>query len=247
MIVDIDALLARTRIIPVLTIERAEDAVPLAEALVAGGLPVLEVTLRTEAALAAIEAIARAVPDAAIGAGTILTAGDLERARRAGAGFGVSPGLSLPLAEALEDGFPFLPGAVTPSEIMAARDFGFRTLKYFPAEIWRGRGARGARGRLPGYPILPDRRRARGEPQELPRPAERACRRGHLDRDQGRHRVARLVRHSDQGTPRGAARDGDARGVSAVVRPDVDTAPVGRMLDAQRARLGAGSWPCGAC
>jgi 2-dehydro-3-deoxyphosphogluconate aldolase/(4S)-4-hydroxy-2-oxoglutarate aldolase len=141
MIVDIDALLARTRIIPVLTIERAEDAVPLAEALVAGGLPVLEVTLRTEAALAAIEAIARAVPDAAIGAGTILTAGDLERARRAGAGFGVSPGLSLPLAEALEDGFPFLPGAVTPSEIMAARDFGFRTLKYFPAEIYGGAAA----------------------------------------------------------------------------------------------------------
>lgn len=141
MIESIEAVLARTRIVPVLTIEHAEDAVPLAEALVAGGLPILEVTLRTAAAPAAIAAIARAVPGAVVGAGTILTPGDLKAARDAGAGFGVSPGLSLPLAEALEDGFPFLPGAVTPSEIMAARDFGFRTLKFFPAEIYGGAAA----------------------------------------------------------------------------------------------------------
>lgn len=146
MIETIEAVLGRTRIVPVLTIDRAEDAVPLAEALLAGGLPVLEVTLRTAAAPAAIAAIARAVPEAVVGAGTVLTPADLRTAREAGAAFGVSPGLSLPLAEALEDGFPFLPGAVTPSEIMAARDFGFRVLKFFPADIYGGAAALGALG-----------------------------------------------------------------------------------------------------
>lgn len=137
----IETIIASTRIIPVLSIDRLEDAVPLAEALLAGGLPVLEVTLRTEAALPAIEAIARSVPEMTVGAGTILTPQDLREARRAGARFGVSPGLTLPLAERLEDGWPFLPGAVTPTEIMAARDFGFRTVKFFPAEVYGGPAA----------------------------------------------------------------------------------------------------------
>src|SRR5690606_22581394 len=88
----IETIIASTRIIPVLSIDRLEDAVPLAEALLAGGLPVLEVTLRTEAALPAIEAIARSVPEMTVGAGTILTPQDLREARRAGARFGVSPG-----------------------------------------------------------------------------------------------------------------------------------------------------------
>lgn len=128
-------IMATAPVIPVLTIEREEDAVPLAEALVAGGLPVLEVTLRTDTALAAAKAIAEAVPDAVVGLGTVLTPKDVENARIIGARFAVSPGLTESLARAAgEAGLPFLPGVVTASEAMGALELGLTHLKFFPAE-----------------------------------------------------------------------------------------------------------------
>lgn len=123
------------RVIPVMTIDRAADAVPLARALSRGGLHVIEVTLRTPEAPAAIAAIARDVPEVIVGAGTVLRAADVTRAREAGAQFLVSPGLTGEIgAAAIATGLPYLPGCVSPSEIMAAREFGLSLLKFFPAE-----------------------------------------------------------------------------------------------------------------
>ncbi len=131
----IAAIMRLAPVIPVLTIERVADAVPLARALVAGGLPVLEITLRTDAALAAASAIMAEVPDAVVGLGTLLTAADVERAQRIGARFGVSPGLTEPLVGAARDaGLPFLPGVATASEAMRAMEQGHTHLKFFPAE-----------------------------------------------------------------------------------------------------------------
>ncbi|HEV8029153.1 MAG TPA: bifunctional 4-hydroxy-2-oxoglutarate aldolase/2-dehydro-3-deoxy-phosphogluconate aldolase [Stellaceae bacterium] len=121
-------------VIPVLTIARAADAVPLAEALLRGGLRVIEVTLRTPAAAEAIAEIRRRVPDVVVGAGTLLKGADIGRAVAAGARFLVSPGLTPELAAAgLASERPYLPGVVTPSEVMAARDLGLSLLKFFPA------------------------------------------------------------------------------------------------------------------
>ncbi len=125
-------------VIPVLTIERLEHAVPLAQALVRGGLRALEITLRTDAALAAISAIATMVPDAVPGVGTVTTLEDLTNARMAGARFAVSPGFATDLAEAVGE-MPFLPGVATASEAMAAQRAGLRHLKFFPAEAMGGR------------------------------------------------------------------------------------------------------------
>jgi 2-dehydro-3-deoxyphosphogluconate aldolase / (4S)-4-hydroxy-2-oxoglutarate aldolase len=123
-----------TTVIPVVTIARAADAVPLAAALLRGGLRVIEVTLRTQEAPAAIHAIARALPDVVVGAGTVLTGADVTRAVEAGARFLVSPGLTADLVAAgLGSELPYLPGAVTPSEVIAAREHGFSLLKFFPA------------------------------------------------------------------------------------------------------------------
>lgn len=138
---DIAAIAARAPVIPVLTIERAADAVPLARALVRGGLPVLEITLRTPVALEALRAMAAEVPDAILGAGTVLNADQLDQARRAGARFLVSPGCTPALAEAADAaGLPFLPGIQTVSEAMALSDRGFRLLKFFPADQAGGVG-----------------------------------------------------------------------------------------------------------
>lgn len=121
-------------VIPVIVLDRVEDAVPLANALLAGGVQVLEVTLRTPAALACIEAIAKAVPQAVVGAGTVRSADDARRARAAGARFAVSPGFTLAVADGCAAaGLPLLPGIATPSELMAANAEGFRFLKFFPA------------------------------------------------------------------------------------------------------------------
>jgi 2-dehydro-3-deoxyphosphogluconate aldolase/(4S)-4-hydroxy-2-oxoglutarate aldolase len=121
-------------VIPVIVLERAADAVPLARALLAGGLPVIEVTLRTDAALEAIRAIAREVPQAIVGAGTVLGRADLDAARDAGARFAVSPGATPELlAAGRQCGLPLLPGAMTPSEVIAAVAAGYDTLKLFPA------------------------------------------------------------------------------------------------------------------
>lgn len=135
---DIDQILAAAPVIPVLVIDRLDDAVPIAEALVAGGLPVLEVTLRTPAALDAIRAMRR-VSGAIVGAGTVLDPLQLHAAIEAGAAFVVSPGLTARLGEAAsESGIPFLPGVATTSDVMRARDHGFSRLKFFPAEASGG-------------------------------------------------------------------------------------------------------------
>jgi 2-dehydro-3-deoxyphosphogluconate aldolase / (4S)-4-hydroxy-2-oxoglutarate aldolase len=122
-------------VMPVLKIDRLADAVPLARALVAGGLPAIEITLRTPDALDAIRLVANEVPEALVGAGTILNADQYEQATAAGARFIVSPGTTQELLDAASDGpVPLLPGAVTPSEIMAAIEEGYSVLKFFPAE-----------------------------------------------------------------------------------------------------------------
>jgi len=122
-------------VIPVLTITELEHAAPLARALTAGGLRVLEITLRTPAALAAIEAMRKSVPDAIVGAGTLTRAVDFAAADRAGAQFGVTPGLTPELAAASRGArFPLLPGVMTPTELISARAAGFNVLKLFPAQ-----------------------------------------------------------------------------------------------------------------
>jgi 2-dehydro-3-deoxyphosphogluconate aldolase / (4S)-4-hydroxy-2-oxoglutarate aldolase len=121
-------------VIPVIVLQRIEHAVPLAEALVAGGVSVLEVTLRTPVALQCIEAIARAVPQAIVGAGTIRTAADARAARRAGSAFGVSPGYTNAVGAACRAAdLALLPGVATASEVMAAQADGWSFLKFFPA------------------------------------------------------------------------------------------------------------------
>jgi len=138
---DIAAIAARAPVIPVLTIERLADAVPLARALVKGGLPVLEITFRTGVAVEALAAIARAVPEAIVGAGTVLDERQLRQAIDAGAQFGVSPGCTAALAQAvMASGLPFLPGVQTVSEALAAREQGFSLLKFFPADTAGGTG-----------------------------------------------------------------------------------------------------------
>ena len=138
---DIAAIANRAPVIPVLTIERLADAVPLARALVKGGLPVLEITLRTPVALDALRSMAAEVPEAMLGAGTVLNAEQLDQARRAGARFLVSPGCTRALTEAARaSGMPFLPGVQTVSEAMALSDQGFRLMKFFPADQAGGLG-----------------------------------------------------------------------------------------------------------
>ncbi|GGX17653.1 bifunctional 4-hydroxy-2-oxoglutarate aldolase/2-dehydro-3-deoxy-phosphogluconate aldolase [Streptomyces noursei] len=126
-------------VIPVVVLQDAADAVPLARALVAGGLPAIEVTLRTPAALDAISAIADEVPEAAVGAGTLLAPEQVAAAGAAGARFLVSPGWSPRLLGALRDsGLPFLPGVSTTSEVVTLLDEGVTELKFFPAEAAGG-------------------------------------------------------------------------------------------------------------
>lgn len=133
------ALFDGTSILPVLTIDRLEDAVPLARALSEGGLSVIEVTLRTPAAPAAIAEIARELPDVVVGAGTVQRPADVVRAAAAGARFLVSPGMTAELAaSALGTRLPYLPGVATPSEVMAARELGICFMKLFPAEALGG-------------------------------------------------------------------------------------------------------------
>ncbi|MDD0810147.1 bifunctional 4-hydroxy-2-oxoglutarate aldolase/2-dehydro-3-deoxy-phosphogluconate aldolase [Curvibacter sp. RS43] len=121
-------------VIPVIVLHDVAHAVPLARALVAGGIRMLEVTLRTPQALACIEAIAREVPDAVAGAGTLRSAADAQSALNAGARFGVSPGYTAALGQACRDlKLPLLPGVATGSEIMAAMEDGLSELKFFPA------------------------------------------------------------------------------------------------------------------
>ena len=132
---NIEDICALAPVVPVITVERIEDAVPLARALVAGGLRALEVTLRTPVALDAIRAMGEAVPDAVMGAGTLMSADDVARAKDAGCVFGVSPGATDTILDAADrHGLPMLPGVATPAEAMRVAERGMRTLKFFPAE-----------------------------------------------------------------------------------------------------------------
>ncbi|MFP4002224.1 MAG: bifunctional 4-hydroxy-2-oxoglutarate aldolase/2-dehydro-3-deoxy-phosphogluconate aldolase [Alphaproteobacteria bacterium] len=149
---NIAEIVSLTPVIPVLTIDRAEDAAPLVGALAEGGLGIVEITLRTGAALAAVHAAAAAVPEAVIGVGTALDADDLRRAQDAGAHFAVSPGATPELLRAADEaGMPLLPGAVTASEVMALMEAGHAHAKFFPAEAAGGVAALSAfAGPFPG-------------------------------------------------------------------------------------------------
>jgi 2-dehydro-3-deoxyphosphogluconate aldolase / (4S)-4-hydroxy-2-oxoglutarate aldolase len=130
-----EAILAGIPVIPVVVLEDASLAVPLAEALVAGGLPVIELTLRTKAALESIREIATRVPAATVGAGSVLDATQMQAAIAAGARFTVSPGATSALIQAARAAaVPWIPGVQTASEALELRDHGYRLLKFFPAE-----------------------------------------------------------------------------------------------------------------
>lgn len=134
----IDSFLAQ-RLVCVAVIDNADDAVPLAEALLAGGLKVIEVTFRTTGAAESIRRIRNGVPQIAVGAGTLLTAENVKQAVEAGAQFGVSPGLSESVSvEAHARKWPLFPGVITPSEVMRALDLGWKHLKFFPSETFGG-------------------------------------------------------------------------------------------------------------
>lgn len=138
---NIRSILALAPVVPVITVEHIDHAVPLARALCAGGLRVLEVTLRTPAALPAIEAMRKAVPDAVVGVGTLARPGDFVTAGNAGAQFGVSPGLTAEMAAAARAAsFPMLPGIMTPTELLAGLGWGYDTFKLFPAQQAGGIG-----------------------------------------------------------------------------------------------------------
>ncbi|SEC75822.1 2-keto-3-deoxy-phosphogluconate aldolase [Rhizobiales bacterium GAS191] len=121
-------------VVPVIAIERAADAIPLADALLEGGLPVAEITFRTPAAAEVMAKISAERPELLVGAGTVLDLASLEAARRSGARFGLAPGLDAQIVEAATAaGFPFAPGIMTPSDLSAAARLGARTVKFFPA------------------------------------------------------------------------------------------------------------------
>lgn len=135
---DIEAIMRMAPVIPVLVIDDAAHAVPIAEALVAGGLPVLEVTLRTPAAIDVIKAM-KTVPGAVVGAGTVLNADQLKTSLAAGAEFIVSPGMTPKFAqEVIDTGIPFLPGTANASDIMLGLELGLTRFKFFPAEASGG-------------------------------------------------------------------------------------------------------------
>ncbi|MCX8956215.1 bifunctional 4-hydroxy-2-oxoglutarate aldolase/2-dehydro-3-deoxy-phosphogluconate aldolase [Erwinia psidii] len=130
-----EQILTTGPIVPVIVVNRLEHAVPMARALVAGGVKVLEVTLRTPCAMEAIKAIINAVPEAIVGAGTVVNAGQLQAVTDAGVQFAISPGLTEPLLKAAVAGsVPLIPGISTVSELMTGMDYGLHEFKFFPAE-----------------------------------------------------------------------------------------------------------------
>jgi 2-dehydro-3-deoxyphosphogluconate aldolase/(4S)-4-hydroxy-2-oxoglutarate aldolase len=138
MALSVDDVMALAPVIPVLVIERIEDAIPIAQALVKGGLPALEVTMRTPIALDVMREMAK-VEGAVVGAGTVLDPRQLDQALEAGAQFIVSPGLTEPLGKAaIESGVAFLPGTATAADIMRGMDLGLDRFKFFPAETSGG-------------------------------------------------------------------------------------------------------------
>jgi 2-dehydro-3-deoxyphosphogluconate aldolase/(4S)-4-hydroxy-2-oxoglutarate aldolase len=130
----LEAVFAVAPVVPVITIDNVKNAVPLARALIAGGLRVVEITLRTDAGLKAAEAILREVPDAIVGLGTVITPQDMESVAKIGAAFALSPGMTPDLLEvAAEFNMPFVPGIQTASELVACTTRGFELVKFFPA------------------------------------------------------------------------------------------------------------------
>ncbi len=133
------AALEERKLVPVVKLDRAEDAKPLAEALCKGGLPVAEVTFRTDAAEESIRIMRQEFPDMLVGAGTVVNAEQAERAKNAGASFIVSPGLCKDVIEyAIANDIPVFPGACTPSEVMTAMSYGLEVVKFFPAKQYGG-------------------------------------------------------------------------------------------------------------
>jgi 2-dehydro-3-deoxyphosphogluconate aldolase/(4S)-4-hydroxy-2-oxoglutarate aldolase len=151
------ALFKAATVIPVLTIERIQDAVPLAKALVAGGVRTLEVTMRTPVAIEAARAMMAEVPEAVVGIGTILNPADFTRVEKLGVAFGISPGLSPDLLKAAtHSSLPFAPGIATASELMMALSYGFDVAKFFPAEQAGGiKGLRALGGPFPNVRFCP--------------------------------------------------------------------------------------------
>lgn len=154
---NINDILQQSPVVPVIVIDQLEQAVPLAQALVDGGLPVLEVTLRSEVAMRAIEEIAQAVTEAIVGVGTVTRPEQFAESRAAGARFAVSPGLTDNLLDASRSvDMPFLPGVFTPGEVMRAHEQGFNALKLFPAQQAGGIGMlKAMNGPLPGVKFCP--------------------------------------------------------------------------------------------
>ena len=148
----IKELLSTTPMIPVLTMNNLDDTLPLCTALMAGGLSVIEITLRTKPALKAVEIISKELPEISVGVGTLLDPVDLIRAKNSGACFAVSPGLNMDLVEqAQKDNLAYLPGIQTSSEAMMAYRYGLRALKFFPAKA-----AGGIYGLKQFQPVYPD-------------------------------------------------------------------------------------------
>jgi len=138
---DIFARIAQIGVVPVIAIEKIEAAIPLADALIEGGLPVVEITFRTAAAAEVIAKMAKERPQLIVGAGTVLTAANVEAAKKSGAAFAVAPGLNpQTVKHAQSVGLPFVPGVATPSDIEAGLALGCKLLKFFPAESNGGVG-----------------------------------------------------------------------------------------------------------
>jgi 2-dehydro-3-deoxyphosphogluconate aldolase / (4S)-4-hydroxy-2-oxoglutarate aldolase len=226
----IGEILGMGPVIPVIVIDRLAHAVPLARALVAGGVRVLEVTLRTPAALQAMRAIADEVDGAIVGAGTITRPADFEACRKAGAVFGVSPGLTAELvAGANASGLPLLPGVMTPSEVIAARAAGFRQLKLFPAQQAGGTGMlRALAGPFPDTTFC-----QRGQCRRVPRIAECRLRR-RIVAGAGRRTVQRRL---------GTHHDAGARNAGAAARRGflISAAPAASGVTRRVRLIG---WPC---
>lgn len=137
--IELNSLFSGNRLIPVVIIERVEDTAPLCEAILEGGLDVVEITLRTQTALACIAEAAKRFPELSVGAGTVTSSEQVASAKDSGATFGVSPGTTPALREAVTQiGLPFLPGGSSPSEFMANAEAGFHIQKFFPAELSGG-------------------------------------------------------------------------------------------------------------
>ena len=213
-------------VIPVIVLHDVKDAVPLARALVAGGIRMLEVTLRTREALECIEIIAKEVPEAVAGAGTIRSAADAQASALAGARFGVSPGYTRAVGKACHDlGLPLLPGVATGSEIMLAQEDGFTELKFFPAVQAGGLAMLKAwQGPFGDVKFCPTGGVTRGQRARVPGAVQRGLRGRLVDRADGCDRGRRLGPHRGagaRGQPAGAMSEVFDAGELKVIAFDV--------------------------